>query len=102
MGVFTNGKMVVCGGYLTSACHVYEDGKGWTKLADMATLRTSSASVSIPGGILVTGGWDGSKYLKTSEMVYLNGHVKQGISLPDVRFGHCMVKYQNQIIVYEI
>ena len=102
-GVFTDGKMVVCGGISlrhprTSACHVYEDGQGWTKLADMATPRDSSASISIPGGILVTGGWNESNRLKTSEIVYLNGTVKQAKPLPEPRYGHCLVEHQGQLI----
>jgi len=105
-GVYTEGRMIVCGGTtnvksrLTSACYSYEDDQqGWTKLADMNTQRSSSSSIKIPGGILVTGGFDGgSKDLKTSEIIFINGTVKQGKELPEPRSGHCMVEYQGQII----
>jgi len=101
-GVFTDGKMIVCGGGYprTSACYVHADGgQGWKTLADMATPRSHSASIPIPGGILVTGGWgDGSDTLKTSEIVYLNGTVKQGKPLPAPRHGHCLVEHEGQII----
>ena len=57
-GVYTEGRMIVCGGCCreTSACYFYADAQqGWTKLADMSTQRTSSSSIAIPDGILVTG-----------------------------------------------
>ena len=99
-GVYTEGRMIVCGGYPeTSACYYYKDDQqGWTKLADMGTQRSGSSSIKIPGGILVTGGYDGRNFLKTSEIIYNNGTVKQGKSLPEPRFAHCMVEYQGQII----
>jgi hypothetical protein len=99
-GVFTNNYIIVCGGYpKTPACYTYaDDQQGWTKLADMDTPRFGSASVSIDDGILVTGGYDGSNTLKTSEIVFLNGTVKQGKPLPEPREGHCLVEYQGQII----
>ena len=53
-------------------------------------------SIPIPGGILVSGGY-GSGILKTSEIVYLNGLVKQAKPLPEPRNGHCMAEYQGQI-----
>jgi len=103
-GVYTEGRMIVCGGSsppksVKSACYSYEDDQqGWTKLADMDTQRSGSSSIQIPGGILVTGGYGGGKRLKTSEIIYYNGTVKQGRSLPKPRNGHCMVEYQDQII----
>jgi len=101
-GVFTNNYIIVCGGAYpeTPACYTYaDDQQGWTKLADMDTPRFGSASVSIDDGILVTGGLDdGINTLKTSEIVFLNGTVKQGKPLPEPRYEHCLVEYQGQII----
>jgi len=101
-GVYTAGRMIVCGGCCreTSACYFYADAQeGWTKLADMSTQRTSSSSIAIPDGILVTGGFDhNNKVLKTSEQIYANGTVKQGKPLPEPRYGHCMTEYKGQII----
>jgi len=100
-GVFTDNYIIVCGGYpTTTACYTYaDDQQGWTKLADMDTPRFGSASVSIDDGILVTGGLDdGINTLKTSEIVFLNGTVKQGKPLPEPRYEHCLVEYQGQII----
>jgi len=101
-GVYTKGRMILCGGGYppTSACYSYEDDQqGWTKLTDMDTPRSSSSSIQIPGGIFVTGGSDGSyNVLKTSELIHINGTVKQGKLLPEPRSGHCMVEYQGEII----
>ena len=59
-GVFTEGRMIVCGGCCPiniTACYSYgDDQQGWTKLADMDIPRHDSSSIAIPGGILVTGG----------------------------------------------
>ena len=105
-GVFTEGRMIVCGGStggtsVISACYDYKDDQqGWTKLTDMYTPRRGSSSLSIPGGIFVTGGWDGTiaGELETSELIYFNGTKKKGKSLPDLRYAHCMVEYHGQII----
>jgi hypothetical protein len=101
-GVYTEGRMILCGGGYppTSACYSYEDDQqGWTKLADMDTQRSASSSIKIPGGIFVTGGYDGSyNKLKTSEIIYNNGTVNQGKSLPEPRYYHCMAEYQGEII----
>ena len=102
-GVFTDGKMVICGGGWPSksVCFSYsDDDQGWIKLADTDVDRYDSSSVPISDGILVTGGNVESDHnlsgniLKTSEIVKLNGTIKPGKSLPRKRDGHCMVEYQ--------
>ena len=90
---YTNDKIVVCGGQypLTDECHVYQQGQGWTLLSRMAQARSYSASIPIQGGMLVTGGYDGSNRLKTSQIVKLDGSaVTDGPEIPEVRAGHCM------------
>ena len=60
------------------SCYSYGEDRNWNKLADMSTARYGSSSVPIRGGIWVTGGYDGSKRLKTTEMVFLNKTTKSG------------------------
>jgi len=104
-GVYTEGRMIVCGGRSprTPKCYSYEDDQqGWTWLANIPiAARYGSSSIQIPGGILVTGGFTGRYYLKLSEIIYNNGTLKRGKlrpkSLPEARYGHCMVEYQGQI-----
>jgi len=104
-GVYTEGRMIVCGGRSprTPKCYSYEDDQqGWTWLANMEIARYGSSSIQIPGGILVTGGFTGRYYLKPSEIIYNNGTLGRGKSrpksLPEARYGHCMVEYRGQII----
>ena len=90
---YTNDKIVVCGGSSprTDECHVYQQGQGWILLSRMTKARTSIASIPIQGGMLVTGGLGGSNYLKTSQIVKLDGSaVTDGPEIPEVRAGHCM------------
>jgi len=90
---YTNDKIIVCGGWSprTDECHVYQQGQGWTLLSRMAQAREASASIPIQGGILVTGGYDGSNILKTSQIVKLDGSaVTEGPEIPEERAGHCM------------
>ena len=63
----------------------------------MSTSRSHSSSVPIPGGIWVTGGYDGSNNLKTTEKMFLNKTKQIGPPLPAARFGHCMVNYGDKI-----
>lgn len=94
---FTEDKMVVCGGYppYTDKCHIYEHGQGWSLLATMNQPRIYTASISIPGGMIVIGGWDGSNTLKTSQIVRLDGSsVTYGLEIPEPRWGHCIAQYK--------
>ena len=93
---FTEDKMVVCGGYPdTDKCHIYEHGQGWSLLATMNQPRSDSASISIPGGMIVIGGHDGSNTLKTSQIIRMDGsHVTHGPQIPEPRSGHCIAQYK--------
>ena len=99
----TNVKTIVaCGGNDESesdisSCYSYGGDKKWDKLADMTTPRAGSSSVPIPGGIWVTGGYDGSKRLKTTEMVFLNKTKQLATSLPAARSSHCLVNFEGKI-----
>ena len=89
--------MHLAGSKRVRSCYSYGGDRNWNKLADMTTARSSSAAVPIPGGIWVTGGWDGSKRLKTTENIFLNKTRSVGAPLPAARSKHCMVKYGDKI-----
>ena len=94
---FTEDKMVVCGGSSphTDKCHVYEHGQGWSLLTTMIQVRSGSASISIPGGIIVIGGLGDGFTLKTSQIVRLDGSaVTYGPHIPEPREGHCIAQYK--------
>ena len=44
------------------------------------------------------GGYDGKKYLNTTEIIYPNGSKTEGPELPESRDGHCLVEYAGIII----
>ena len=58
----------------------------------MKQARKWSASIPIDGGMVVTGGQDGSgNTLKSSQIVLSDGSaVTNGPELPEPRYGHCM------------
>jgi N-acetylneuraminic acid mutarotase len=84
------------GSYVRS-CYSYGGDKKWTKLADLTTTREGSASVPIPGGVWVTGGYDGRNNLKTTEIIFLNKTKKVGEQLSAPNGFHCLVKYGDKI-----
>ena len=63
----------------------------------MSTTRSGSSSVPIPGGIWVTGGYDGTNNLKTTEKVFLNKTKQVGTPLPAARYAHCLVKFDDKV-----
>ena len=44
------------------------------------------------------GGYDGKKYLNTTQIIYPNGTKTEGPELPESRDGHCLVEYAGIII----
>ena len=89
--------MYLVGGRDLSSCYSYGLHKKWDELADMTTPSQHSASVPIPHGIWVTGGWDGRHRLKTTDKMFLNKTRKVGTQLPAARSSHCLVNYEDKI-----
>jgi len=98
-GAVVSGKIISCGGGypLTSDCYVYGEDNKWTKLANMAIPKNSMASVAFPNALWVTGG-DNSNYdsVKTTELIYLDGTVKNGPELPEAMASHCIAQYEGK------
>jgi len=100
-GGVLNGSPLICGGwggaigersYLQSSCYMYDKtSQAWQLHANMTSKRSYSASALIKEALWVTGGYDGSNFLASSELIYPNGTVTSGPNLPAARFGHCMV-----------
>ena len=88
---YTNGSILACGGYSIDQCYIFEKNQGWRQLSKMNQARQESASIPIDGGMIVTGGWDGSNTLKSSQIIFSNGSaITEGPELPEPRYGHCM------------
>jgi hypothetical protein len=102
-GAIVSGHPIICGGESKgsrahSECYRHSKAtNSWTFLTNMATKRSSSASVPVNGKLLVLGGEDdGYNRLATSEYVFSDGDASQpGPDLPGPRSDHCAVKLSN-------
>ena len=95
-GALVGNKIIVCGGYsYTSSCYEFSHDHNWKLLGEMNTKRSSSASIPIPNGLWVTGGYDGHKRLDSTEIVLSNGTILNGPPLPEPRSYHCLLQYKN-------
>ena len=57
----------------------------------MTSKREDHASTVVKNALFITGGYDGSSTLATTEYIYANGTVQSGPNLPVAREGHCSV-----------
>ena len=57
----------------------------------MNSKRAGHASTLVKDALFITGGFDGSSRLATTEYIYANGTVQSGPNLPEARWGHCSV-----------
>ena len=91
--IYSDGKVLACGGGATDQCFSFDKEKGWVKFSKMNQARQQSASIPINGGMVITGGYttDGFTTLKSSQIVLLNGTATtEGPELPQPRHGHCL------------
>ena len=96
-------KVVICGGsnFDTrsldhNSCYAHDpDTNTWNLFARMRTERSSHSAVAVQDGLWVTGGWGGNRgrleWFRSTESIFLNGSVVQGVDLPSARSGHCTV-----------
>ena len=95
---------VICGGYSgggdvgyenSENCYILKNGE-WNQFTKMSAKRRWAASVSLTkngkNALFVTGGFDNSKNIKTTEFIYSDGVVEVGTELPEARRGHCVAK----------
>jgi len=96
-GGVVNGSPIICGGYtsnyeITDACHRFDrNSNSWKWHSSMTSKRYEHASTVVKNALFITGGWDGSSDLSTTEYIYANGTVQSGPNLPEARRGHCSV-----------
>ena len=87
-GVAANldGTPVVCGGLLGSSTYYQTCYKltisGWQEFASMNEKRYQAAGVMYQNEFHVFGGYNGSSYLQTSELISIHGGVEFGPDLP--------------------
>jgi hypothetical protein len=97
-GGVVNGSPIICGGYRnipsqeTESCHRFDrNSNSWKWHSSMKSRRSLHVSTVVKNALFITGGWDGSRDLATTEYIYANGTVQSGPNLPEARWGHCSV-----------
>ena len=100
-GAVVDGTIVVCGGRSPTTkkqCYSFGFEKEWKNITDMTTVRAWAASVPFNSDALwVGGGHDGNNYLKSTELVYLDGRRSSTKQLPKVRRESCAAEYNGNI-----
>ena len=99
-GGVINDIPIICGGRTSSgevsACYAHNRTlDAWELFVDLAAARKRPASVVLNSGALwVTGGLNpiSPYYLKSTELIFPNGTVKNGPDMPESRIAHCMTK----------
>ena len=110
--VYTNGKIIICGGHRgysnTDECYVFQKDKGWVLLSKMNQARRGSAAIPIEGGLIVIGGsntitiavYQYDLMMKSSQIVMLDGMVKEGPELPEPTYFHCIAYYKEEDVIF--
>ena len=105
--MWKDGKLTICGGYRSlsddyrSECYSLENGEWILNSDQLKTARESHAASNIGNRIFITGGWNGQTYsLASTEIVHPDGKITQGPKLPQDRWRHCQISYeQNTFII---
>ncbi len=72
----------------------------WVSSASMNSVRVRAAAAQLKDGkLLVTGGADGSAFLKSAEMLTEEGWESNIPSLPVTIYGHCMVTVNSTTVM---
>jgi len=101
-----DGNLVVCGGAsyetrsYTSSCYKLDSSTNqWTFHSSLLKRRSIHAAVAVEGGVWMSGGYDGSNFLSTTEFVRDDGKVQNWNDLPSGRSNHCMIDLLNGSIM---
>ena len=96
-GGVVNDSPIICGGTTRSgeridSCLRFDrNANSWKLHSSMKSKRAAHASTVVNNALFITGGYDGSSELSTTEYIYANGTVQSGPNLPEARYGHCSV-----------
>ncbi len=97
------GNPILCGGFQngvrSNKCYSLENNK-WVFSACMNSVRADAAVAQLQDGkILVTGGYDASDYLNSSEMLTEEGWESNIPSLPVTILDHCIVTVNSTTVM---
>ncbi len=102
-GLGFKGNPFVCGGFqngfTSNKCYSLENNE-WVSSASMNSIRVDDAAAKLKDGkLLVTGGSDGSAYLKSAEMLTEVGWESNIPSLPVTIAAHCMLTVNSTTVM---
>ncbi len=102
-GLGFKGNPIICGGYQngdrSNKCFSLENNE-WVYSASMKSVRYAAAEAQLKDGkLLVTGGYDGSVYLNSAEMLTEEGWESNIPSLPVTISGHCIVTINSTTVM---
>ncbi len=102
-GLEFKGNPILCGGEQNGArsnkCYSLENNE-WVSSASMNSVRVYAAAAQLQDGkLLVTGGLNGSAYLKSAEMLTEEGWESNIPSLQVTIVAHCMVTVNSTTVM---
>jgi hypothetical protein len=102
-GLGFKGNSIICGGHQNGAysnkCYSLENNE-WVSSASMNSVRSSAAAAQLKDGkLLVTGGYNGSAFLNSAEMLTEVGWESNIPSLPVTIQAHCMVTVNSTTVM---
>ncbi len=94
---------IICGGIqnetISNRCYSLENTV-WVSSASMNSVRTAAAAAQLKDGkILVTGGYDGSDFLNSAEVLTKKGWERNIPPLPVTLANHCMVTVNSSTVM---
>ena len=96
------GTPVVCGGYSSTysdKCYKFTTTGGWQEFASMKDKRGYAAGIVYNKKLHVFGGWDGSQYLQSSEIISEDGGVIDGPDLPTAVWNHAITAVNSTVSI---
>ena len=84
-------------GKYQESCHTFEE-EGWNSRPNMKYKRSQAAASMMAEGWMVTGGWDGSNDLSSTE-IFSGGQWTDGPALSVQMAAHCQVTSRDGVIV---
>jgi hypothetical protein len=106
-GGVINNTPIICGGYISSGSPRVQDScyrfnantNSWNLHCTMTARRYSHAATVINDSLFISGGYDGSNYLASTEFIHADGSVTSGPNLQVGRRGHCMVTLHDSKVI---
>ena len=97
-------QMVICGGYsngFQSSCHLFNQTTlQWQKITSLTTSRGWFGMAKLNGGLIAVGGYHGSDYLKTTEILTTASSTwSRSSELPVTIEQHCVVRLNNDTVM---